>query len=277
MLSSFFEMHASESTHSKRKHWRERSSKRKLTQLQKSLEEECDAPNIKKYCHAVQANNPKWNCPICMDPITPGQDFHSGACKHLFHSECLKSAVEYDLSEKKFPLSCPQSGCQECFSIQDLEDLGFSSEEQFQWVSAEINGLSYVQICLKCKQSACKWGHSRGWTKNCDVCNTSHCFRCGESEHTGGACADIIEDLIASIEAFENLEEGNAEDGEAKAGACPHCFRIIQKNGGCSDMVCGRNYDDDGTEVRFGCGERLNWANVLSIQDLRDKLDRLIR
>ncbi|CAF4102858.1 unnamed protein product [Rotaria sordida] len=38
---------------------------------------------------------------------------------------------------------------------------------------------------------------------------------------------------------------------------CPHCKRVTQHMGGCSSMVCGRNYH--GGDQQSGCGNNFNW------------------
>ncbi|CAF3057346.1 unnamed protein product [Rotaria sp. Silwood2] len=38
---------------------------------------------------------------------------------------------------------------------------------------------------------------------------------------------------------------------------CPYCKRVVQHMGGCSSMVCGRNYH--GGDQQSGCGKNFNW------------------
>ncbi|CAF5007975.1 unnamed protein product, partial [Rotaria sp. Silwood1] len=55
---------------------------------------------------------------------------------------------------------------------------------------------------------------------------------------------------------------------------CPHCKRVVQHMGGCSSMVCGRNYH--GGDQQSGCGKSFTWDDtkpyIPSIDTAPDKI-----
>lgn len=46
-------------------------------------------------------------------------------------------------------------------------------------------------------------------------------------------------------------------------GMCPSCNRVVQRNGGCESMVCGRDTEQSGDQlVPLGCGAEFKWPTA---------------
>ncbi|KAK8813305.1 hypothetical protein WA158_002897 [Blastocystis sp. Blastoise] len=50
------------------------------------------------------------------------------------------------------------------------------------------------------------------------------------------------------------------EDKSRSCKYCPHCHRVIRKEGGCDDMICGRNWH--GGNIQDGCGADFKWSKA---------------
>ena len=130
----------------------------------------------------------------------------------------------------------------------------------------------------------------------CFLCELPHCRDCGVGHraHVGWKCADFKNLMeisvpkwrdqwqtenamqagdeyvdpvllnmldLAHIEADKKRRVPNRAYGSTNGWClCPTCKRVIYKQGGCDDMVCGRDYDGAGASLRSGgCGRRFRW------------------
>jgi len=105
------------------------------------------------------------------------------------------------------------------------------------------------------------------WRVTCTECNTEYCgnpvheaqFEKRGVQHAAAvSCADVQPDNVDTLNTIQMLlENGSEPDGSRRGDTirCPRgCGNIITKNGGCHQMVCGRNSDDTGRDNIPGCG-----------------------
>lgn len=84
---------------------------------------------------------------------------------------------------------------------------------------------------------------------SCHSCALRYCVRCLVPWHADRTCtehgAKKVEELMTDVEK-ETLKLMQTKDGKR----CPHCYIVIEKEGGCNSMFCS------------GCQKYFNWATA---------------
>jgi len=179
-------------------------------------------------------------CKICTD--TKGKML-AMPCSHEFCLDCWEDFVSYMISggPSCVRTSCPQAGCHEAVTEEEVEAALPSMLSKFQSYQlrsfVESNGMARWCPGPGCTRVAMMMGgsgfeHPHG-VAECDDCDTSFCMRCGLEPHAPSTCKE----LVRWREKCRNESE-TANWILANTKPCPKCQSRIEKNQGCNHIVC---------------------------------------
>jgi len=138
------------------------------------------APTISSSSSAGAAALPSI-CAVCLDDLKSSAEDGGGdddvmidwlrdgqlsACRHVFHSNCLRNLIEHDMKEQKFPTRCPLPSCRTPIWHSDLRRL-LPSQLFKKYVQAEF--LHFIDSNPK------EFSH-------CPSVNCSYIFSCDAAE-----------------------------------------------------------------------------------------------
>ena len=136
-------------------------------------------------------------CQICIMSLIE-EDFWGLECGHCFHKECLQGYFKNAITERKFPIKCPEQNCKEEVLYQDLaeilspEDLDkFNSYTFSNYVDANTDQLSW------CPTADCKYvfvledvNNENNKDFTCPICKKRYCLTCKVDFHEGMSCKE---------------------------------------------------------------------------------------
>jgi len=187
------------------------------------------------------------NCAICYEPMgDSGSKTLSMPCGHEFCMDCWHDFCANAVQEEGpscVRSTCPQSGCQEVLTEQEVEAAAPDHLQKFQTYQlrnfVESNTLTRWCPGKGCERIACAQTASQMEQEDnvahCDECLTSFCLICGEEPHSPCGCKD----LAKWNEKCRNESE-TANWILANTKSCPKCVSRIEKNQGCNHMTCQR-------------------------------------
>ena len=199
-----------------------------------------------------------FHCGICFEDLTnlsadePMMQLEK--CLHSFCRNCWVSYLNQKAIEQTLIITCPGHGCKETVDMVTL-------------LSMLQHNL--VKLCLKNTfEQFLAMKHDWQWCPGCDrvancpgylpletpskVCDTPvlkcscskmWCFECQETQHWPMNCEDMKRyKVIFQSEAARIFDEfGQIYQTIVAVKHCPFCRTPINKNGGCSNMVCRCN------------------------------------
>lgn len=236
---------------------------------------------------ALQKANPERPriCAICFEETPADKMLRMGCGEHFFCVDCLSRHVEVCIRESSCP-RCPAPSCRYSFVTDDIRRC--ADDELFaQWDQLQL------KVCLQtdsefhqCPGVGCQYPilvDPSIQRIHCPSCCSVYCGKCRHPVHRsdvpceaweanralwmdwlGSGCLDY-HSAQSTTEAAHNvtlLTLIQSELFKAKnCRLCPSCKRIINKDGGCGMMVCGK--DGDTGKSLSGCGHQFMWEQAL--------------
>ncbi|EAR97836.2 IBR domain protein (macronuclear) [Tetrahymena thermophila SB210] len=172
-------------------------------------------------------------CEICYQEMTSSQHI-SIQCKDVFHKSCLQQYLNTQISNKKFPLNCPNFKCKQHVQYHDikeiLNDQDFQKYEMFQFQSY-ID--SHQEEFLWCLTPGCQYVFAKDDSQIqyiCPVCEASYCMNCKQKYHSGLTCQQYQESIK-----FKELDQQFYQLAKSKnLKQCSKCKMWIEKINGDS-------------------------------------------
>jgi ariadne-1 len=195
-------------------------------------------------CHPVGAQkSASKDCTICFEPM---EDYDKKKlampCGHEFCLDCWHGFCTNAIQEDGVTCvhaTCPQSGCQEVLTEQEIQIAAPELLQKFQSFQlrsfVESNALTRWCPGKGCKRVACAQRTLDVSVAHCDACFVSFCLFCGEEPHDPCGCKKIS---LWNDKCCNESETANWII--ANTISCPHCSTRIEKNGGCMHITCGK-------------------------------------
>ena len=173
-------------------------------------------------------------CGICYFDISTADQttLTLHGCSHFFCKECIgdyfKSLVVDQM--KDHMLKCPEHGCQNKPSLDQirlvLDADAFAKYEQFSTNRRVITDPNLL-FCSKigCRSILRKSDGKKKLVK-CEDCSSKTCCECKNEYHGNGSCEAADQDRYANWA------------GGLVIHKCPKCGCQVEKNEGCSHMIC---------------------------------------
>ncbi|KAK8803778.1 hypothetical protein WA158_001472 [Blastocystis sp. Blastoise] len=236
-----------------------------------------DCPRHHRFCfdccidsiHSFVEQKQKACCPSCTEPHY-----------NLSSLEVAQIFSHGDLSSKE---------ARKAFEFYDNVLFNYYMEEHtMSCLNENCNGkcILYKEDMDNCVEVICPKCHS----SQCSICRKPYHHRCSCSQYENyeitymkwkqGAKYDRAQKRKQYENEMADYENSRQEYEEEKiriennfkameedesflardARYCPKCHRVIRREGGCTLMICGRDYH--GGNIQFGCGEHFNWINA---------------
>ena len=216
-------------------------------------------------------------CDICYENVNPTQiDAAPGTqlneCGHLFCDSCWRTHLRTRLREGTFRMTCPGYQCDvklepsTLLSILHVTEVIQILRREFE---EEIDSCTTAKWCprpncgrvirLRTKSSGPQNEPNEVFNEgklNFDVtcyCGDKMCFNCLSPAHWPARC-EQAQDYLDKVATLKPINESTEEEPntapvakpkrpppmplEVEGRLCPRCSKFIQKNGGCSHMVC---------------------------------------
>ncbi len=176
-------------------------------------------------------------CLICEETCNVSYISGPALCQCFICPDCTIRFINSGLQNARTKdFICPNSQCNHKVKIDYLQKNGVS-EEQLQQYALHMH-LRLSQYTLPCPTPDCIGGvkESQSLTQNtknylgydCKYCDFDGCIRC-QNAHHAGQCEQIIDEDNTIF--LNSLKKNGIRN-------CPGCNVAIQKNEGCSKMVC---------------------------------------
>ncbi|KAH9512259.1 hypothetical protein Btru_041322 [Bulinus truncatus] len=205
-------------------------------------------------------------CEICYSDVTsshyessPGTQLNK--CGHVFCDSCWRSHFRSKLSSGSVKVTCPGYECSAevsmitLLSLVNVKDVNLFLQRQCE---ADIETSMNTKWCPnpKCGRVISVRSIQGGLAPPVDVscaCGLSLCFTCLGNAHWPARCdqAEVYAQTLPTLrphkEAEDDLDrlpppppatESGSDVVEIEGRLCPACNRFINKDGGCSFMVC---------------------------------------
>jgi ariadne-1 len=182
------------------------------------------------------------DCGICYEEMEVRNSYYL-RCGHTFCKTCWISYVTEASNETSsinfLDLRCPHHECSTRVTLHDLQRLKPCLVPK--WNNAIIKKFIEEDASYRycsgpdCGCVAMRLGQSTVMAPHllkveCETCNTSFCFGCGQNAHSPASCVDI---------AKWNILKGSSQFWiKQNSKPCPGCNAPIQKNTGCNHMHC---------------------------------------
>lgn len=181
-------------------------------------------------------------CGICFETYVCDARLKNtiGFCGHSFCGDCLTSYISMTINENGFQclyLCCPDPSCTAAIG-QDMVELLVSDSDKEKYRDYLVR--SYIE-----EKKSTKWcpfpncGSAVEFELGSDMydvmcsCSRAFCFNCCEDAHHPVVC-----DTVAEWIRKNSSESENVTWLIANSKPCPKCKVPIEKNSGCSHMVC---------------------------------------
>lgn len=180
-------------------------------------------------------------CIVCLESDCETTDV---GCGHPLCRSCWLQYTKVKVCEGDWQITCPQPGCTVRVPDATLQKL-LSAQlwDKLQNLRDSATVALDPQLCY-CPNPQCS-KVLRLNTVNSEVatcsCGNSWCPSCRAPAHWPASCSErrvLDTELHASnTESLQLIEKHRTTERDIKQ--CPNCFLVIEKNGGCSNMVCG--------------------------------------
>mmetsp|Transcript_16792 Transcript_16792/g.26193 ORF Transcript_16792/g.26193 Transcript_16792/m.26193 type:complete len:577 (+) Transcript_16792:125-1855(+) len=203
--------------------------------------ERCKGDTKMKIGTCTVADNKRIHCQICFDDDVPVSDSFAMPCGHSFCKDCWNNYIDHMISlgpNEAIHGKCPQAGCQELVTEEELDSLNCSAEIKNKYKGYQLR-------CFVEQNGHTRWCPGAGCNKvaycasslcdsvvSCD-CGERFCLSCGEEPHAPAKCKVLMQ----WREKCKNESE-TANWILANTKSCPKCSSRIEKNQGCNHMNC---------------------------------------
>lgn len=183
------------------------------------------------------------DCLICYQKITLAEYIPFATCSDLYHVECLKMHLDYEINEKKVPICCPK--CKKPIENSDLsvrlDQSAFEKYEKFRMEKlVEQNPDEYS--C--CPTADCQYIFiPNGITQfNCPICHKHYCLLCRVESHFNLTCSEYKE-INSNLDYTDEDKRFMTYAISSKCKQCPKCKFWVEKSRGCNHMTCRCLYE----------------------------------
>lgn len=180
----------------------------------------------------------EFECPICMDDVSPGAGYKYEKCGHQYCGVCLEGYYQELIAKGEVEkIVCPSPNCGSEITQADLQYiLAPAMYEKYQLFlrNAKINKDPTMRWC---PNPGCEEPVKRKDPQNllmvCSKCETEFCYSCSKDFHPGKTCSEA--------DKFSLFGEGFRVRvwKSFHTKPCPKCDAPIHKSSGCNHMTCG--------------------------------------
>ncbi|KAI0165708.1 hypothetical protein GGR57DRAFT_132874 [Xylariaceae sp. FL1272] len=201
------------------------------------LNEEWDGglPNDSPF-NANHSRPKQVTCVICDDEFDFAKDqdklYRSRECMHFHCKSCLRENAQSTLKSMPFR----PAKCCKVIPTTELQRLGALSEDEEKEYARKMEELTNPQRRLYCWADGCgsyiPLSDRKTRVGVCPKCQLKTCKMCTGKSHFGPCNKEKLEEARQDEEQIYDLA------GKKGWKRCPNCTNIVQKNGGCDNMVC---------------------------------------
>ncbi len=115
-------------------------------------------------------------------------------CDHIYHSECMKSYLQSEISSSKCPLICPDTQCKVEMVTVDLKKVLTEEEIDKFYDYSFLKAISTQKDIFWCPTPNCNYAFSienlNAKVKEyvCEKCEKHYCLNCHVPFHKGLSC-----------------------------------------------------------------------------------------
>mmetsp|Transcript_8402 Transcript_8402/g.23684 ORF Transcript_8402/g.23684 Transcript_8402/m.23684 type:complete len:567 (-) Transcript_8402:143-1843(-) len=232
------------------------------------------------------------DCLICWTEY-PVTDMFTLDCEesHRYCFDCITRHAETALNGEGKAPTCP--GCEHTFTMLEVEQVFGKGEllDKYNAIMLRMGLNSLGEGCIGCPTPDCTnyvvVSDPKLKTQCvCSGCRFDFCSLCREAYHYGPfTCQEVkalemawvewqsknrkqqVQQRMMELERRRIELERDEVWKEKNLRLCPKCGRGIEKTGGCSSMVCGRNAD--GGNIQDGCGHNFTWSQAKPYKRVR--------
>ncbi|XP_013393311.1 uncharacterized protein LOC106161030 isoform X1 [Lingula anatina] len=184
-------------------------------------------------------------CNICFEWTSQGyaMGVAISPCYHWFCRNCWQQHIESRVQQGDMILYCPEYQCSSRLDIATLvslvdvrtvrhhlmqkHEMALSMEENLKWCPNR-----------KCGRMIMAKGHAAEESVSVSCkCGAAVCFKCMKAPHWPARC-DLANNYKRKLRVRKDNSASGPEDAVVFVRRCPHCRLPIEKNGGCSRMIC---------------------------------------
>ncbi|XP_076264260.1 E3 ubiquitin-protein ligase RNF144A isoform X2 [Rhynchophorus ferrugineus] len=185
-------------------------------------------------------------CKLCLTEVPAVTAVKIRQCDCVFCSECMKSYVEFEISEGAYDISCPDAKCPAQGVLQQDEIKRLAGNELLEKhkkyrLNREIEldksrcwcpRAGCETVCTLCPSQPCS-----PQSVSCPTCSTDFCSNCKLEWHEGVTCEDHGKRLAKE---GKNAPDAGIPFDSDLIKCCPMCGVPIEKDEGCAQMMCKR-------------------------------------
>jgi len=187
-----------------------------------------------------------FKCDICMEKKKVEESCITLSCEHRVCADCLKNAIETDINDSKWPITCPMLKCKveiDYYIIKSLvSELHFMKYDatSLQKISSLLDK-GGQEMAIKCPNADCKLiffiDQKEHYTHHtCERCHLKFCVNGCPRPHEGFTCENFRQWLIENDEGDKRFDVLMKKEGWVK---CPKCGIAVERIKDCPHMKCG--------------------------------------
>ena len=223
-------------------------------------------------------NKSMTECKVCMNMTSHFECIFLSGCGHGFCADCVSSLLKHNIQEGTLKdCKCPETDCGQ--KIQPALVKMIVNEDMYAryerlLLDSCLGTMNDVVYCplLNCQAAMVM---NRNETQGeCASCSHAFCLKCMKSAHEENVVCWQVEgeylatdengrndlEAIYGKEKFRGVLDTTENEVWLKGNTrpCPRCSAAIEKDGGCSKMVCSQ------------CNLKFCWECMESLSDLED-------
>ncbi|XP_050293584.1 E3 ubiquitin-protein ligase RNF144A isoform X2 [Anthonomus grandis grandis] len=185
-------------------------------------------------------------CKLCLDEVPLLCVSRIRQCDCAFCLKCMKSYVEFEISEGAYDISCPDAQCSsqgvlEEDEIQRLVGSDLLEKHNKYRLNREIEldksrmwcpRAGCETVCRLCPTQPCS-----PQSVQCPTCSTDFCSNCKLEWHEGVTCDEHTKRLAKE---GKTIPDAGIPFDPDLIKRCPMCGVPIEKDEGCAQMMCKR-------------------------------------
>lgn len=233
----------------------------KLCEMFQTEESEIRNQNRKELFEASEVNltvnQAPFECPICLTDIKANEGVRLQECLHEICRNCCAHHINLSNDPE---IMCPymegDNACQQTITHREIRqivgELNYDKYVKRSLKSAEAQSRDAFHCLTPNCEGFCFYHKDRTFFQ-CPRCLFVSCFIC-KVIHEGQTCREYKDDTkrkaINEETAKQTEEELQRLLRAGRAMNCPQCGVVIQKNGGCPNMICSK------------CQQAFRWTGI---------------
>ena len=206
------------------------------------------------------ANRSMTECKVCMDMTAHFECIFLPGCGHAFCDDCVSSLLKHNIQEGTLKdCKCPETDCGQKIQpalVKTIVDEELYARYERLLLDSCLGTMNDVVYCplLDCQAAmVVDKSETQGM---CVSCSHEFCLKCMKPAHEEDEdCGQVEDEYLAADEGgrkeleaiygkekFRGVLDTTKNDVwlQGNTRACPECSAAIQKDGGCSKMVCSQ-------------------------------------